>query len=550
MLFSFAANKSPGPNGFPPLFYKSFWKTTSKVLTETVQHFFKSGFRLKALNHTFIALIPKTSHSSKVEQFRPISLCNVVYKVISKILANRFKVHLDKFISPFQMAFVEGRSIHDNNIISHEIMNYLHKKTGNKCFMAIKVDLAKAFDRVEWDLLLNILANLGFCKKFIDWISQCLSTTSFSFLINGVPYGLINPTRGIRQGDPLSHFLIVVYTEVLSRLLAQTELFKGIKVSKTAPSFYDPLYADDLILFCRATLQDATCSKNTLDTFTNWSSQLPNPSKSSIHFRKNADAHTKNIILNCLGFKECSHKETHIGLHFCIPSSKTIVFQPLITKISTKLAGWKSKTLSQASKSVLITAVANAIPSYHMSVFLLPKSISMKMDASFRKFWWGVNKNGNSFMPKCWDSICLPKASCGLGFRKMHNVNRFLISKHAWNLATAKNSLPIKLFYSKYLSNLPFLTYDLSPANFSWIWKDILNTKDLIHKGACFEISFDSNVRIWDGPWIPILDNLKPSHLHHISLPYPSHYLVKSLMTDNSWNISLLFEAVSTPCGS
>lgn len=172
------------------------------------------------------------------------------------------------------------------------------------------------------------------------------------------------------------------------------------------------------------------------------------------------------------------------------------------------------------------------------------------MDASFRKFWWGVNKNGNSFMPKCWDSICLPKALCGLGFRKMHNVNRFLISKHAWNLATAKNSLPIKLFYSKYLSNLPFLTYDLSPANFSWIWKDILNTKDLIHKGACFEISFDSNVRIWDGPWIPILDNLKPSHLHHISLPYPSHYLVKSLMTDNSWNISLLFEAVFTPCGS
>lgn len=148
-LFSFSSLKSPGPDGLPPLFFKSFWKTTKNALIVAVQHFFKTGHLLKALNSTFIALIPKTSKASRVDHYRPISLCNITYKTISKILANRLKVHLDQFISPYQMAFVCGRNINDNSIISHEIMSYLHKKKGSKGYMAIKVDLAKAFDRVE-----------------------------------------------------------------------------------------------------------------------------------------------------------------------------------------------------------------------------------------------------------------------------------------------------------------------------------------------------------------------------------------------------------------
>lgn len=366
---------------------------------------------LTALNHTFIALIPKSRHPFKVEQFRPISLCNVIYKVISKILANRLKPFLCSLISPLQMAFVKDRNIHDNSIIFHEIMNYLHKKTGKNSFMAIKVDLAKAFDRVEWKLLSCILDNLGFCRTFTGWIMQCISTTSFSFLINGSPYGLFKPTRGIRQGDPLSPFLFVLYTESLSRILAKEEAdggFKGVKISRSAPTFSHLLYADDLILYCRASTNDAISMKRSLDKFSCCSSQFPNPSKSSIHFSKNTKATNKASILNYLNFSECSHKVKHLGLTFCIPKSKTLAFSDLINRVSSKLVGWKAKILSQASKSVLISAVANTIPTYHMSVFLIPKSITNKMDAAYRKFWWGANKNGNSFMPKAWDSICIP----------------------------------------------------------------------------------------------------------------------------------------------
>lgn len=184
-LFSFSSNKSPGPDGLPPLFYKNFWNTTKNALIGAVQHFFKTGHMLKALNCTFIALIPKKKKASRVDHFRPISLCNVTYKTVSKIIAHRLKAHLHNCISPFQMAFVAGRNIHDNSIVSHEIMHYLHLKKGPKGFMAIKVDLAKAFDRVEWDLLICILKKFGFCSKFTDWILECISSSSMSFLING-----------------------------------------------------------------------------------------------------------------------------------------------------------------------------------------------------------------------------------------------------------------------------------------------------------------------------------------------------------------------------
>lgn len=123
------------------------------------------------------------------------------------ILASWLKPHLEKFISPFQMTFIKDRNIHDNNIVPPEIMNYIHRKKEKNGCLAIKVDLAKAFDKVEWNLLLCILSNLGFSETFTGWIKECLSTSSFSFMINGSPFGNLKPIREIRQGDPLSPFL-------------------------------------------------------------------------------------------------------------------------------------------------------------------------------------------------------------------------------------------------------------------------------------------------------------------------------------------------------
>lgn len=141
--------KSPGPDGFNVLFYKTYWSTVGDAVSTEVQCFFSTGKLKPALNHTFLVLLPKITSAFKVEQFRPISLCNVVYKLITKILADRLRPLLELIVNPSQAAFVPKRSISDNIIINHELMFYLKNRKEPKGFMAIKIDLIKAYDRVE-----------------------------------------------------------------------------------------------------------------------------------------------------------------------------------------------------------------------------------------------------------------------------------------------------------------------------------------------------------------------------------------------------------------
>lgn len=141
--------KSPGPDGFNVLFYKNYWRIVGDAVTTEVQRFFTTGKLQTTLNHTFIALIPKISYAFKVDQFRLITLCSVVYKLITKIITRRIRTTLEDIVHPSQAAFVPNRSINDNIIINHEVMFYLKNKRSSKGFMAIKVDLAKAYDRVE-----------------------------------------------------------------------------------------------------------------------------------------------------------------------------------------------------------------------------------------------------------------------------------------------------------------------------------------------------------------------------------------------------------------
>lgn len=173
-----------------------------------IKHFFVNDFLLKQLNHCFIALLPKEDAPAKISQFCPISLCNVSYKIISKILTSRLKSVMHKLISNNQAAFVPSRHIQDNLIMVHEIMQTLKRKQGRGGLMALKVDMSKAYDRVSWPFLMEILRCFGFGAKWCRWIYQCISTVSFSILLNGSPYGFFKPHGGLRQGDPLLAFFI------------------------------------------------------------------------------------------------------------------------------------------------------------------------------------------------------------------------------------------------------------------------------------------------------------------------------------------------------
>lgn len=151
------------------------------------------------LNRTQIVLIPKVPKPKLLNQYRPISLCNFTYKIISKVLANRLKPFLPQLIEMEQSAFVEGRQIQDNILIVQEVLHQLRIRKRKKKFQAVlKLDMKKAYDRIEWDFLKACMLKMGFCQKWVAWIMHCVTSVSFSVKFNGEPLPYFQPSRGLR----------------------------------------------------------------------------------------------------------------------------------------------------------------------------------------------------------------------------------------------------------------------------------------------------------------------------------------------------------------
>ena len=208
--------KALGPNGMSAVFFQKYWGIVGTDITNMVLNVLNHNLPMIALNKTNIVLIPKTAHPSKMTEFRPINLCNVAYKLISKTLANRLKAILPNVITENESAFTSDRLITNNVLVAFELMHYLNYKTNGKdCFMSVKLDMSKAFNMVEWGFVRGVMERLGFDGKWISLIMQCISFVSYSVIINGEAYGNITSTRGLRQGDPLSPGLFLLCAEGL-----------------------------------------------------------------------------------------------------------------------------------------------------------------------------------------------------------------------------------------------------------------------------------------------------------------------------------------------
>ncbi|KAL2235617.1 UNVERIFIED_CONTAM: hypothetical protein Sindi_1293900 [Sesamum indicum] len=360
-IFDIAEDKAPGPDGFSSGFIKAAWPVVGTEVTRAVLDFFTMGKLLKQ-NTTLLALIPK---------------------VITKLLVQWLSMVLDKLISPRQTAFIPGRSIGDNIMLAQELfIEYNQIRLPPRC--ALKVDIRKAYDTVEWGFLVAVLQFFNFPTTFIRWIEECLTTASFSIGINGKPHGLFNRARGLRQGDPLSPYLFVLVMEVLHleflQLIEQDMQFTYHWKCEPARVFQLG-FADDLLLFCRADMDSVRVFKMGLDRFAEWSGLRLNIQKS-------------HLILS-RGFQEGHLPMRYLGLPLLSSRLSISDCQPLLSKIDARITGWEGISLSYAGRVQIIKSVLSTLSLYWASAFILPKAVIKEVEKRLRTFLWkGTSMTG------------------------------------------------------------------------------------------------------------------------------------------------------------
>ncbi|XP_019177860.1 PREDICTED: uncharacterized protein LOC109173056 [Ipomoea nil] len=301
----------------------------------------------------------------RVSDLLPIALCNVVYKVLGKMLTNRLKGSLELVVSPSQSAFVPERLLTDNVIVAGEIGHYLRRKTsGIVGWAALKLDMAKAYNRMECAFLEGMLRVLGFDRGWVELLMLCVTTVKYTIQVNGEGVGTICPTRGIRQGDPLSPYLFIVCAEGLSVLLQQAKArgdIHGVRVARGAPTITHLFFADDSLLFFRANQQETMKIKGCLDLYCAASGQLINFDKSNAVFSLNTTVEVKNWISECLGVNIAADLGRYLGLPSVLGKSKIATFHYIEEKVRERIGTWQNKLLSRAGQKVLKLGLAKRI---------------------------------------------------------------------------------------------------------------------------------------------------------------------------------------------
>ncbi|KAL2247880.1 UNVERIFIED_CONTAM: hypothetical protein Sindi_2640300 [Sesamum indicum] len=464
-VFDIAEDKAPGPDGYSSVFFKAAWPIVGQEVSSAVLDFFNTGRLLKQINTTPLALIPKVHSPMTVGDFRPISCCNVLYKIIVKLLVQRLSVILDKLISPCQAAFVPGRSIGDNIMLAQELFTgYNQARLPPRC--ALKVDIRKAYDTVEWDFLIAVMELFGFPYTFVNWIEACVTTPSFSVGLNGKPHGFFRGLGGFGRCDEARIFQLG--------------------------------FTDDLLLFYRADMDSIGVFKTGLDRFAEWSGFRLNVQKSHLIISRSAQG-LREEMLGALKFQEGVLPMRYLRLPLLSSRLTVVDCSPLLLKIDKRIAGWEGMALSYAGRVQIIKSVLLSLSLYWASAFILPKIVINEIEKRLRTFLWKGTTN-SGYAKVAWKDLCRPKDEGGLGFKDIFILNRALMTKKLCDIIRCdRTSVWVEWLYQGRLRDTSIWT--IREHGGSWGWRKILRLRVFLRPMVDYQIGDGRKSYLWQDPW-------------------------------------------------
>ncbi|RVW74330.1 LINE-1 retrotransposable element ORF2 protein [Vitis vinifera] len=493
-----------GLDGFSLAFWQFCWDFVKDEVLGFFKDFYEGGKFVRSLNTTFLVLIPNKCGAEDLSDFRPISLVGGLYKLLAKVLANRLKKVVGKVVSSTQNAFVEGRQILDATLVANEVIDSVlkRKESGVLC----KLDLEKAYDRINWDFLLSVMQRMGFGEKWIGWIRWCISTASFSVLVNGSPTGFFRSSRGLRQGDPpLSPYLFVLGMEALSSLINRAVrggFLSGCRIGGregVGIQVTHLLFADDTLVFCDDSQEQLAFLSWLLMWFEAISGLRINLNKSEI--LPVGRVENAKLLAAELGYKVGSLPSTYLGLPLGASHKSVKVWEGVEERMRKKLALWKRQFISKGGRITLIQSTLASMPTYLMSLLRMPRVVKLILEKIQRDFLWGGGALEKRPHLVKWVVVCTHKKMGRLGIRNLSILNRALLCKWSWRYAVERDSYWKLIISSKYgVERGGWSTCGAREGHGVGLWKEI--SKEAGSKDAWVADYWDPMGEV--GGWTPL----------------------------------------------
>ncbi|GAU20198.1 hypothetical protein TSUD_352620 [Trifolium subterraneum] len=470
------------------------------------------GVLPKSLLSYFVTLIPKVNLPFGLGDYRPISLFGCLYKIIAKVLTNRLAKVMDFLIASNQSAFIKGRNLVDGVLVVNEVLD-LAKRTRSPCVI-FKVDFEKAYDSIDWGFLEYMLTRFGFRETWIGWMKACVFGGNFSVLVNGSPTGEINIHRGLKQGDPLAHFLFLLVAEGMGGVMSKAverNLFKGFKVQSDGPSISHLQYADDTLCIGEPSVENLWTLKAIRRGFELASELKVNFWKSCL-VGVNVCTEFMEMACTFLNCKKGGFPFKYLGLPVGTNPRTMSTWVPLLDCLRKKLNSWGHRHISLGGRLVLINSVLNSIHIFYMSLMKMSVQVLKKVIRIQRDFLWGGVNGGKKLSWIKWSVVCQEKNCGGLGVRDLKAVNLSLLMKWRWRLLQRSEvGLWKEVLVAKYgshiLNNVSWINISNPYFASSW-WKDIgdlesyVDSKNWLTEAVSRSLGNGMLTRFWSDVWI------------------------------------------------